>query len=471
MGVKIRWQPGNAFPSNLWEKYSSETESGMVSMSLFADDTTIVGRRDEIEAGTEIVKKIMGDFEEKSNDDKEEKLEFGSEEGKKIRMLGSWIGPEEDIKNRKKRAGALWCKVKKKLMHTRLSKRRQARIFEACVESALLFDCATRTWYKGDVKKLQQWADKCVRYLWSRKTEPPLREMQRRGVNMQDIRNELNIKTIGWKIEKRVWGRMGHVFRMGEERVTKMVTLGWLEELEGREKCPGRKRKTVRYWRKLVKEAGIDWTKVGVLAADRDGWRKLVEKRMEHLEKFERTKGNLHTGEEIVRNIERERSDEDLVCEWDGCGKICKSRGGLRIHQKRMHEEARGRFPCGECGEIFRTENNMINHRKTCGGSQAERQGYKRCERCGREVTKTNIARHRRACTAREGDGGVRGEVRPELVPPGAAAPLDGDLPPEPQQQARVYRQKWADCPICNQRLSATNMARHRRRCRAGGGN
>ena len=51
-------------------------------MSLFAYDTTIVRRRGEI-----------AEFEEKNNDDKEEKLEFGSEEGNKIRMLGSWIGP------------------------------------------------------------------------------------------------------------------------------------------------------------------------------------------------------------------------------------------------------------------------------------------------------------------------------------------------------------------------------------------
>ena len=291
VGVKIRWQPGNSFPSsNLWEKYSSEAETRMVTMSLFADDTTIVGRRDEIEEGTEIVKRIMEEFEEKNNDDKEESLEFGSEEGKKIRMLGSWVGPEEDIKNRKKRAGALWFRVKNRLKNTRLSKRRQARIFEACVESALLFDCSARTWYKKDVKKLQQWSDKCVRYLWSNKTEPPLREMQRRGMNMQDIRNELDMKTVGWKIEKRVWGRMGHIFRMGDGRLTKAVTLGWLEELEGIEKCPGRKRKTVRYWRKLVREAGIDWTKVGGMVEDRDGWRKTVEERMEHLERYERSK-------------------------------------------------------------------------------------------------------------------------------------------------------------------------------------
>ena len=470
VGVRIRWQPGNAFPSNnLWEKYSSEAESRIITTSLFADDTTLVGRRDEIEEGTEIVKRIMEEFEEKNNEDKEEILVFGSEEGKKIRMLGSWIGPEEDIKNRKKRAGTLWFRVKNRLRNTMLSKRRQARIFEACVESALLFDCATRTWYKKDVKKLQQWSDKCVRYLWSRKTEPPLREMQRRGMNMQDIRNEVNMKTIGWKIEKRVWARMGHIFRMGDERITKAVTLGWMEQLEEIEKCPGRKRKTVRYWRKIVKEAGIDWTKAGALAADRDGWKKMVEERMEHLENYERSKGNLRTNEEIARNIVRERTEEDLVCGWEGCGKRCKSKGGLKIHQKRMHEEPRGEFACGACGQRFKSENTMINHIKTCGGATADREGYKRCEKCGREFAKKNIARHRRACTASEGNGGVRGAVRPEQDPPGAAAPVSQEPSTRPPELARVYRQKWADCPICGQRQSATNMARHIRRRHAGG--
>ena len=79
----------------------------MVTMSLFADDITIVGRRDEIEEGTDIVKRIIEDFEEKNNDAKEEKLLFWSEGGKKIRMLGSWIGSEENIVTSKKRAGTL----------------------------------------------------------------------------------------------------------------------------------------------------------------------------------------------------------------------------------------------------------------------------------------------------------------------------------------------------------------------------
>ena len=75
---------------------------------MFADDTTILRSKAEIEEGTRAIKRVMGEFKEKNNEDKEERLDFGTEEGKSIRMLGCWIGAEEDVKNRKKRAGGIW---------------------------------------------------------------------------------------------------------------------------------------------------------------------------------------------------------------------------------------------------------------------------------------------------------------------------------------------------------------------------
>ena len=48
-------------------------------------------------------------------------------------MLGSWVGMKEDVDRRLRRAGGLWAKVKEQLKKTRLSKRWQARIVQACV--------------------------------------------------------------------------------------------------------------------------------------------------------------------------------------------------------------------------------------------------------------------------------------------------------------------------------------------------
>ena len=63
------------------------------------------------------------------------------------------------------------------------------------------------------------------------------------------------MKSIARKIEKRVLVRIGHVMRMGNDRLTKAMVLGWWKELEGRCKVIGQKRKTVLYWKRLMNEA------------------------------------------------------------------------------------------------------------------------------------------------------------------------------------------------------------------------
>ena len=69
-------------------------------------------------------------------------------------------------------------------------------------------------------------------------------QMEREGKNMADVRRELGVKTVRWKIEKRVLERIGHVMRMGDDRMTKAAVLGWMSELEKWKKTKGRKRKT-----------------------------------------------------------------------------------------------------------------------------------------------------------------------------------------------------------------------------------
>ena len=120
------------------------------------------------------------------------------------------------------------------LKGSRLSKRWQGRIVQACVESSLLFDCQARVWYKRDVNKLQRWMDKCYRYVWNDRNGEPLRQMAERHENMTDVRQRLGIKSVEWKIERRVLERIGHVLRMENDRLAKAVVLGRWEGLEGR---------------------------------------------------------------------------------------------------------------------------------------------------------------------------------------------------------------------------------------------
>ena len=79
---------------------------------------------------------------------------------------------------------------------------------------------------------------------------------------------------------------------MGNDRITKAVVLGWWEELEGREKKVEKKRKTVLYWKRLLRDAAIDWTDIERIVGDRDGYRELVRERVGHIEKWDRQKGH-----------------------------------------------------------------------------------------------------------------------------------------------------------------------------------
>ena len=198
---------------------------------------------------------------------------FGTEEGGDIRVLGSWLGAEADRMNRIRRAGMLWEQVKGWLRGLKMSKKTQVKIVEACVESSLLYDCQARVWYKKDVRALQSWMDRCYRWVWSGGRGQPLRKMQEQGRNMVDVRGSLEIRSVEAKVEKRVLERIGHVMRMGDERMTKAVVLGWYEGLEGRAKRAGRKRKTVLYWRRVLMEAGVKPMEVEKRTRERTEWR------------------------------------------------------------------------------------------------------------------------------------------------------------------------------------------------------
>ncbi len=104
--------PGSALPGEkLCEKNQSEAVEMWLDSSLFADDATVVGDEEELENGVAVTKKVMGDFEERNNDDKEEPLVFGSDEAGEIRMLG-W---KQDVERSSERARKAWWKVKRQL--------------------------------------------------------------------------------------------------------------------------------------------------------------------------------------------------------------------------------------------------------------------------------------------------------------------------------------------------------------------
>ena len=173
--------------------------------------------------------------------------------------------------------------------------------------------------------------DRCYCYVWANKREPPLIQMQKEQVNMFDVRRELGVKSVRWKVEKRVLERIGHVVRMDDSRVTKACVFGWMAELERYPKPVGRGRKTVCYWKKILREAGLDYTDIYGLTSDRKKWKGLITERMKAISKWEDSQGHTWQGEQPLRNTPVVAVQ---VFDCRVCGKVCKSKGGLTLHLK-----------------------------------------------------------------------------------------------------------------------------------------
>ena len=95
---------------------------------------------------------------------------------------------------------------------------------------------------------MQTFVDKKCKYIWSKKNGEPLRQMQKQGINMADIRKELEVSTIRNKIEKAHLMRMGHILRLSGDRLVKQAVLGWNQDLEDLHKSRKKQQTTLGYW-------------------------------------------------------------------------------------------------------------------------------------------------------------------------------------------------------------------------------
>ena len=193
------------------------------------------------------------------------------------------------------------------------------------------------------------------------------------------------------------------------------------------------------YTGKTLKEAAIDWTKIGKLAQDRKEWKSRVRERTRFIDEWERRSGNMVPEERGSRNCTQDE-EEDLTCEV--CDKVCISKAGLVIHKRRMHEISKEKvtFKCNDCNQTFSQEANLKNHAKFCTKMVPEDPEKKKCSNCLREYSKSYFSKHVKKCMNVETT-----QTQPE--------------------EPRVYVGGMYRCLRCNQIRAKTNKARHDKVC------
>ena len=228
---------------------------------------------------------------------------------------------------------------------------------------------------------------------------------------------------------------------MDDSRVTKACVFGWMAELERYPKPVGRGRKTVCYWKKILREAGLDYTDIYGLTSDRKKWKGLITERMKAISKGEDSQGHTWQGEQPLRNAPVVAVQ---VFDCRVCGKVCKSKGGLVNHRRRIHEKSAARkfFKCEACEQEFGKESELKNHSKVCGGAVASEEGKVKCV-CGKHYSKSYFRKHRVKCDAWR-DAHPQPEVSPSRAPRTA-------------------------CDVCGKWMRKDNLARHSREACPGG--
>ena len=100
------------------------------------------------------------------------------------------------------------------------------------------------------------------------------KRMQAEHTNSYNIRLQLEIQSIRYKVENRALERVGNILRIPNSRLTKRVILArWTEETKNRK---GNGDNIISYWKRIIREMGEDWTNIENLTASRKEWKKRV---------------------------------------------------------------------------------------------------------------------------------------------------------------------------------------------------
>ena len=231
IGLEWKWRKKSRLTYQQKTKRNAhEAETTILDRVLFADDTTMLGKKRELQdcGGMDVSAQAMKDFGQTENEDKREWIVMG--EPGTVRVLGAYMDLKVDTDKRVRRGYGAWALLKTRLKKSKLSVKRQAQIIRATVMTTMTHAAKSRPWREYEYRALQKVLDRAYRYI----TKTNLWKLTEEQKNMFDVRKECGAVRVKHEIEKMALEWCGHVLRMKEESLVKQTTKGWLNNKDSK---------------------------------------------------------------------------------------------------------------------------------------------------------------------------------------------------------------------------------------------
>ena len=317
---------------------TTKTRKELVTELLFADDTALVAhdeaqlqrmvtvfaeaaQRVGLQINTQKTEVLYQPAPQRSNAEEPEITIGGSvlKVVKNFKYLGSTVTvdnkAEKEISNRIQNACASFGKLSTRLWNrSGIKLETKCKVYKAMVLPALLYSAETYTLYRNDIRRLEAVQQRHLRQIMKIKWDDYVPNVEvRRRAGLESIEATLAASQMRWT---------GHVVRMDENRIPKMLLYGELSNASRR--AGGQKLRYKDVVKRHLKAMDIHTATWEELAQDRNEWRL-----------------NIYRGK---TQIEKKIADESALRHY------------------RRHNP--GSYQCSTCAKLFHTERGLQQHRR-----------------------------------------------------------------------------------------------------------
>ncbi|MGL4388826.1 MAG: reverse transcriptase domain-containing protein [Brevinema sp.] len=189
---------------------------------------------------------------------------------KSIKYLGAIINENgdlsEELNNRIQKTNTIYNSLRTLLFSKKeIAKHTKVKIYKTVLIPALIYGCESWTQTKEMQRKIETCEMKTLRRI--------------EGVTKMDkirstiIRQRLKIESVKKTIEKRQLSWLGHLIRMDENKIAKLI---WKTNIPGKKQRGRPKRNWNESIEEIVQERGMDIKNATLLATDRNKWKKWI---------------------------------------------------------------------------------------------------------------------------------------------------------------------------------------------------